>query len=87
MREEGARRLGDFGRYVIANDAAKSRGRATEPLVTREVEGPRSRLIANKEEEELQSSPVADEKDEPRSRLVANKFNHKRRWATEPLDR
>ena len=44
-------------------------------------------MIANTEEEELRSSPVADEKDEPRSRLVANKFNHKRRWATEPLDR
>jgi hypothetical protein len=87
MREEGQRRLADFGRYAIANEAAKKRGGATEPLATREVEGSRSRLIANKEEEEIRSSPVANEKDKPRSRLVADEFNHKRRGAIEPLDR
>ena len=56
MREEGPRRLADFGRYAIANEAAKERGGATEPLVTSEVEGSRSRLIANEEEGEIPSS-------------------------------
>ena len=86
MREEGPRRLADFGRYAIANETAKKLGGATDPLVASEVEGSRSRLIVN-EEEEIRSSPVANEKDGPRSRLVTNEVEHKQRGDKEPLGR
>jgi len=83
MREEGPRRLADFRRYASANEAAKERGGATEPLVTSEVDGSRSRLIANEEEEKLRRSPVANEKDGTRSHFIVNEVDHKRRGATE----
>ena len=72
MREEGPRRLTEFGRCAIANEAAKERGGATEPLVTSEVEGSRSRMIANEEVEEIRSSPVAKER-------------WREGWATKPI--
>jgi len=70
MREEGPLRLADYGSCAIATETAKKLGGATDPLVTSEVEGSRSRLIANEEEGEIPSS----------ARSPTRRMDHEAAW-------